>query len=136
VTEIRFIFIFLGRFGRLAHYREICSMPNGCCIAKHWRRVRLASPILFFGTKFLTMSYDGAQGWTIPVAEGTTNIYLKLIPWMNAWFSERGKVFPGTLRNWNDETHMEGCSRSPNLPGRYDPVVVDRMIAALDQGET
>jgi hypothetical protein len=63
-------------------------------------------------------------------------VYLSLIPWMKAWFGARASVLPETLSNWFAEFRLEDLAGSSALSQRYDPTVIDRMIAALNQPQS
>ena len=58
-------------------------------------------------------------------------LYLSLLPWMRAWFTEREETFPGTLRAWPDPFRVEELSGSRDVSRRYDTAALDRMIGAL-----
>jgi hypothetical protein len=60
-------------------------------------------------------------------------VYLSLIPWMKAWFAARESVLTGTLFSWSPAFRLQDLGPSPAGSRRYDPSVLDSMIAALDQ---
>jgi hypothetical protein len=58
-------------------------------------------------------------------------LYLRMIPWMNAWAGAREQVLPGAVRALTEESFMEDFARPPALARRYDVTVIDAMIKAL-----
>lgn len=62
-------------------------------------------------------------------------VYLSLIPWMKSWFEARERMLPGSLLSWSPEFRLEDLGASCVVPHRYDPTVLDGMVATLDHLE-
>jgi hypothetical protein len=60
-------------------------------------------------------------------------LYLRMIPWMKAWFAAREQVLPGAVRPWFDQFRLEDFCSAPAGPRRYDPAALDQMTAALNE---
>lgn len=60
-------------------------------------------------------------------------LYLRMIPWMKAWFAAREQVLPGAVRPWSDPFRLEDLRSAPACARRCDPVALDQMTAALNE---
>jgi hypothetical protein len=62
-------------------------------------------------------------------------LYLRLIPWMRAWFDARGHVLPGTVQACPSPARLQDI-RDPSVCAtarshRYDAAAIDAMLAGL-----
>jgi hypothetical protein len=60
-------------------------------------------------------------------------IYLALVPWMKAWFQERERILPGTVRELTEGLDAKALGDGGFLQ-RYDTGAMDRMVEGLCQG--
>ena len=56
-------------------------------------------------------------------------LYLELIPWMNAWFAGRERVQPGCAREWSAAPRLDDLGNFFPHPRRYDPTLLDELLA-------
>ena len=56
-------------------------------------------------------------------------LYLELIPWMNAWFAARERVQPGCAREWTAAPRLKDLGEFFPHPRRYDPTLLDELLA-------
>jgi hypothetical protein len=58
-------------------------------------------------------------------------IYLGMIPWMNAWYSARDYVLPDTMQSCSDDFSIESLEKSTVSSRRYDVEIMDSLLARL-----
>ena len=56
-------------------------------------------------------------------------LYLELMPWMNAWYAAREHVMPGAAREWSAAPRLEDLGSFFPHPRRYNPVLLDELLA-------
>jgi hypothetical protein len=56
-------------------------------------------------------------------------LYLEMVPWMNAWFAARERVLPGCAREWSAAPRLRELDGVPFNPRRYDATVLDELLA-------
>jgi hypothetical protein len=56
-------------------------------------------------------------------------LYLEMVPWMNAWFGARERVLPGCAREWSAAPRLRELEGVPSNPRRYDATVLDELLA-------
>ncbi len=60
-------------------------------------------------------------------------MYLALAPWMKAWFQERERILPRTVRALTDGLQVEALSNGAS-PQRYDTASMDRWLNGCGKG--
>jgi hypothetical protein len=58
--------------------------------------------------------------------------YLRLIPWMVAWFAARESVFPGSVRACSEEFRVSDLANACAMPERYSASKLDLMLERLN----
>jgi hypothetical protein len=56
-------------------------------------------------------------------------LYLEMIPWMNAWVAARERVLPGCAREWSTEPRLDDFGAVPMHRRRYDASLLDELLA-------
>ena len=130
--EIPFISTTPGRCGSRERWPKPCSKLSRSFIGTRSKRSRSDLSTTFCGWKCRSTSYAAAPEPITTRRRKRHEMYLALVPWMKAWFQERERILPGTVREMTEGLDVRALDNGSSS-WRYDTEVMDGMLERLGQ---